>query len=192
MTQIVLGSSSPFRKQLLEKLGLPFVCHSPKVDETPFENEAPDELVKRLALIKAQAVAVAHPNALIISSDQVSVLQGKICGKPGTREIAIEQLTASSGKRVQFYTSLCIYDAKTRRHLLDLDTYDVNFRTLTHEQIARYVDKEAPLNCAGSFKSEGYGITLFKSLEGKDPNTLIGLPLILLVDMLKKFDIELP
>lgn len=192
MTPIVLGSSSLFRKQLLEKLGLPFVCHSPKVDETPFTDELADDLVKRLALSKAQAVAMAHPQALIIASDQVSVLDGQVNGKPGTRERAIEQLTASSGKRVRFHTSLCVYDAKTRRHVIDVETYDVNFRTLTHEQIARYVDKEAPFNCAGSFKSEGFGITLFKSLEGRDPNTLIGLPLILLVEMLQKFGIELP
>lgn len=192
MTQIVLGSSSLFRKQLLEKLGLPFVCHSPKVDETPFADEPADALVKRLALTKAQAVAMTHPQALIIASDQVSVLDGQVNGKPGTREKAIEQLTASSGKRVRFFTSLCVYDAKTRRHVLDMETYDVNFRTLNHDQIARYVDKEAPFNCAGSFKSEGFGITLFKSLEGRDPNTLIGLPLILLVEMLHKFGIDLP
>lgn len=192
MTQIVLGSSSLFRKQLLEKLGLPFVCHSPKVDETPFPDEPADALVKRLALIKAQAVAMTHPQALIISSDQVSVLDGQINGKPGTRERAIEQLTASSGKRVRFFTSLCVYDAKSRRHVLDMETYDVNFRTLSHDQIVRYVDKEAPFNCAGSFKSEGFGITLFKSLEGRDPNTLIGLPLILLVEILHKFGIDLP
>jgi septum formation protein len=192
MTPIVLGSSSLFRKQLLEKLGLPFVCHSPKVDETPFPDESAEELVRRLAISKAQAVAMTHPQALVIASDQVSLLDGKINGKPGTRENAVEQLCASSGKSVRFYTSLCVYDAKTRRHLIDVDTYDVNFRTLTREQIERYVDKEAPFNCAGGFKSEGYGITLFKSLEGRDPNTLIGLPLILLVEMLQKFGIDLP
>lgn len=192
MTPIVLGSSSLFRKQLLEKLGLPFVCYSPKVDESPLQNESADALVRRLAILKAEAVAVAHPQALIISSDQVSVLNGNIIGKPGNRERAIDQLTASNGKRVRFYTSLCVYDAKSKRYELDVETYDVHFRSLSEQQIVRYVDKEAPFNCAGSFKSEGFGITLFKSLEGRDPNALIGLPLILLVETLQKFNIELP
>lgn len=192
MTPLILGSSSMFRKQLLEKLGLPFVCHSPKVDEAPLPGESADALVRRLAVMKAEAVATVHPQALIIASDQVSVLEGNINGKPGNRERAIEQLTACNGKRVRFYTSLCLYDAKSKRYELDVETYDVHFRSLTDQQIARYVDKEAPFNCAGSFKSEGFGITLFKALEGRDPNALIGLPLILLVEMLQKFDIELP
>ncbi|CBL46908.1 Maf-like protein [gamma proteobacterium HdN1] len=192
MTQIVLGSSSPFRKQLLEKLGVPFVCCSPEVDETPFENEAPEALVRRLALLKAEAVANLYPQALIIASDQVSVLNGQINGKPGNREAAIRQLEASSGQTVVFYTSLCVYDALTQRYELGVEPFSVHFRTLNRDQIARYVDHDSPLNCAGSFKSEGFGITLFKSFEGKDPNTLIGLPLILLVEMLERFNLSLP
>ncbi|MCG8534707.1 MAG: Maf family nucleotide pyrophosphatase [Pseudomonadales bacterium] len=192
MPQIVLGSSSPFRKQLLQQLLDEFDTCSPDIDETPFENETPEELVKRLAVKKAEAVAEQFPQALIISSDQVSVLDGKINGKPGNFDNAVAQLKASSGKQVTFFTSLCLYDGETKQFQLDVVPFHVQFRKLDDAKIRRYVEKEAPFNCAGSFKSEGLGISLFESLEGSDPNSLIGLPLIKLVTMFEQKGIQIP
>lgn len=192
MSQIVLGSSSPFRKQLLQQILDEFETCSPDIDETPLPNETPEELVKRLAVKKAEAVAVDFPEALIIASDQVSVLDGNINGKPGNFENAVAQLKASSGKQVTFFTSLCLYDAKTKQLLLDVVPFRVHFRQLSDEKIRRYVEKEAPFNCAGSFKSEGLGISLFEKLEGDDPNSLIGLPLIKLVGMFEQKGIQIP
>ncbi len=192
MSQIVLGSSSPFRKQLLQQILDEFETCSPDIDETPLPNETPEELVKRLAVKKAEAVAVTFPEALIIASDQVSVLDGNINGKPGNFENAVAQLKASSGKQVTFFTSLCLYDAKTKQLLLDVVPFRVHFRQLSDEKIRRYVEKEAPFNCAGSFKSEGLGISLFEKLEGDDPNSLIGLPLIKLVGMFEQKGIQIP
>lgn len=192
MPPIVLGSSSPFRKQLLSKLLPSFDTCSPDIDESPLPNETPDQLVRRLALRKAEAVAAQRPDALIITSDQVSVLGGRISGKPGNFPRAFEQLKQSSGNVVTFFTSLCVYDAATSRHELDVETFAVHFRQLSDEQITRYLEREQPFNCAGSFKSEGLGISLFTKMEGRDPNTLIGLPLIRLVDMMSAFGIEIP
>jgi len=192
MRSLVLGSSSPYRKELLNKLGLPFQTCSPDIDEKPHPNETPHELVLRLALTKAEAVAQRYPDSLIISSDQVSVLDGVINGKPGNKERAFAQLKASSGNTVTFHTSLCLYDAKDKTHQLDVEPYYAHFRTLSDEAIHRYIEKENPLNCAGSFKSEGLGIALFDKLEGRDNNTLVGLPLILLIQMLNKKDIDIP
>lgn len=192
MQPIVLGSSSPFRKAMLEKLGLNFLTCSPDIDETALLGETPEELVERLALLKAEAVAVKHPAALIIASDQVSVLNHQINGKPGNSENAFAQLKASSGNTVSFYTSLCLYDAKTKEHQMVVIPFHVHFRILSEEKIRRYIAKEKPFNCAGSFKSEGLGISLFERLEGDDPNTLIGLPLIELVTMLEQKGIQIP
>ncbi|HVL02715.1 MAG TPA: nucleoside triphosphate pyrophosphatase [Dongiaceae bacterium] len=192
MQSIVLGSSSPFRRQLLEKLLPQFGTCSPDIDETPLPAETPKDLVQRLALAKAEAVAKAHRNSLIIASDQVSVLDGKINGKPGNFENAFQQLKNSSGKQVTFFTSLCLYDATTARYQLDVELFQVHFRNLSDAQIERYLKKETPYNCAGSFKSEGFGIALFSRLAGRDPNTLIGLPLIRLVEMLETAGIQLP
>ena len=189
---LILGSSSPFRKQLLENLNLQFTTCSPDIDETPLENESPQDLVLRLAVEKAKAVAAQNPDALIISSDQVSVLDGSINGKPGNRENAIQQLTQSSGKVVTFFTSLCLYDARSQEYQLDLVPFEVHFRELDPQKIARYVDFEQPFNCAGSFKSEGMGISLFEKLAGDDPNSLIGLPLIKLVSFLEQKGIQIP
>ena len=189
---LILGSSSPFRKQLLETLGLAFDTCSPDIDESQLPKESPEELVKRLAVEKARAVAKTHPEALIISSDQVSVLDGQINGKPGTAENAISQLINSSGKTVTFFTSLCLYDAINGDYQLDLVPFKVHFRQLSAEKIRRYVEKEQPFNCAGSFKSEGLGISLFERLEGDDPNSLIGLPLIKLVSFLEQKGIQIP
>ncbi|MDX1693878.1 MAG: nucleoside triphosphate pyrophosphatase [Ketobacteraceae bacterium] len=189
---IVLGSSSPYRQQLLQTLGLRFTTCSPDIDETPAPGESPEQLVARLALEKARAVAAQHPNALIIASDQVSVLDGNINGKPGTLEKATRQLEASSGKTVTFLTSLCVFDAAEQTHQLDIVPFKVHFRQLSPEKIARYLQKEQPLQCAGAFKSEGLGISLFEKLEGDDPNSLIGLPLIRLVSFLEQKGIQIP
>lgn len=192
MQPIVLGSSSVFRRQLLEKLLEQFDTCSPDIDESPLPGEDPAQLVQRLALQKAEAVAKAHPDALIIASDQVSVLDGRINGKPGNYENAFRQLKSSSGKQVSFFTSLCLYDATTAKYQLDVEPVQVYFRELSDTQIERYLKKETPYNCAGGFKSEGFGITLFSRLEGRDPNTLIGLPLIRLVEMLAAAGVQLP
>lgn len=192
MQPIVLGSSSVFRRQLLEKLLEQFDTCSPDIDESPLPGEHPTQLVQRLALQKAEAVAKAHPDALIIASDQVSVLDGRINGKPGDYENAFRQLKSSSGKQVSFFTSLCLYDATTAKYQLDVEPFQVYFRELSDAQIERYLKKETPYNCAGGFKSEGFGITLFSRLEGRDPNTLIGLPLIRLVEMLAAAGVQLP
>jgi septum formation protein len=190
MARLVLGSSSPFRKALLEKLNLSFDCDSPDIDETPLKDEHPKDMVARLAKEKANAIATRHPQAIIIASDQCATLDGKIIGKPGDHESAVQQLTAASGRAVTFYTSLCVYNAGTNQYQEIVEPYYVYFRTLTESQIENYLVKEQPYNCAGSFKSEGLGNSLFERLEGNDPNTLIGLPLIQLIKMLEKLHIN--
>jgi septum formation protein len=185
MQQLVLGSTSPFRRQLLEKLGLPFDTAAPETDETPLEDESPEQLVARLAEAKARAVAHQYPAALIIGSDQVAVNDGNILGKPHTHEKAMGQLRNASGKHVRFLTGLCLYNAATDHAQVEVVPFDVVFRDLSDEMIDNYLKAEQPFNCAGSFKSEALGIALFEKLEGEDPNTLIGLPLIRLVRMLE-------
>jgi len=192
MQQLVLGSTSPFRKALLEKLGIPFDTDKPNTDETRQPGESPSDLALRLAEAKAREVAIRHPAALIIGSDQVACVDGEILGKPGNRENAIAQLTAAAGKTVTFHTALCLYSSANEQMQTGVEPFTVHFRNLAPEQIERYVDLEQPFNCAGSFKSEGLGITLFSALEGRDPNSLIGLPLILLVEMLAEQGIVLP
>ncbi len=189
MSRIVLGSSSPFRKALLEKLDLSFDCDSPDIDETPLKDERPKDMVARLAKEKADAIAQRHPQSVIIASDQCATLDGKIIGKPGNHEAAVAQLLAASGRTVTFYTSLCVLNAGTNNYQEVVEPYYVYFRDLTETQIENYLKKEEPYNCAGSFKSEGLGISLFDRLEGNDPNTLIGLPLIQLIKMLEKVNI---
>jgi len=192
MQQLVLGSTSPFRKALLEKLGIPFCTDIPNINEARQPGESPTDLVLRLAEAKAREVANRHPAAMIIGSDQVACVDGEILGKPGNRENAIAQLTAAAGKTVTFYTGLCLYNSANEQTQTGVEPFTVHFRNLTPGQIERYVDLEQPFNCAGSFKSEGFGITLFSALEGRDPNSLIGLPLILLVEMLAHQGITLP
>ncbi|WP_078119633.1 Maf family protein [Thiosocius teredinicola] len=192
MQPLVLASTSPFRRALLEKLTLPFTTDSPETDETRRNGESPPALVRRLADAKARAVADRHPDALIIGSDQVACVDGEILGKPGDRDNAIRQLSASSGKTVTFHTGLCLLNASSGRAQVEVEPFDVHFRDLTTSQIERYVDHERPFNCAGSFKSEGYGITLFSRLDGRDPNSLIGLPMILLIEMLGNEGVALP
>ncbi len=188
--KLVLASSSHYRKQLLSKLQLPFIAHSPNIDETPYSDESATQLVTRLALEKAKACAKHYPNHLIIGSDQVCLLDGNIVGKPLTRDNAIAQLQAQSGKSITFYTGLTVYHSTTEKALSCMEPFHVHFRTLTQAEIERYVEIDSPLYCAGSFKSEGLGITLFERLEGDDPNSLVGLPLIKLSQMLKQFGVD--
>lgn len=183
--KLILASTSPFRKQLLEKLHLAFTTAKPDVDETPLPQESAIELVERLAIAKAQAIAPEFADALIIGSDQVCVNQGKILGKPGNFSTAFQQLKAASGQRITFYTGLALINTRTGNIQSLVEPYVVQFRELSEQMINTYLEKEQPFNCAGSFKSEGYGIALFESLEGKDPNSLIGLPLISLIKMLE-------
>ena len=181
---LLLASSSPTRGQCLAQLGLDFQQVSPEVDETPRPNEQPAVLAERLACAKALALAGRYPHHLIIGSDQVCVLDQHPVGKPGTLDNARRQLTASAGKCIRFETGLALYDGRQRRLISAVEPFDVHFRALTPTQIENYLLREQPLECAGSFKMEGLGITLFKALEGRDPNTLLGLPLIQLCDML--------
>jgi MAF protein len=192
MLPLILASSSPYRRQLLARLGLKFDCQSPNIDETPLPGEKPQQLVKRLAEQKAAAVATDHPEALIIASDQVAALDGNILSKPGTDENALKQLSACRGRSVTFYTSLCLLNSQTGHQQLIVEPFTVHFRQLDEEQLKRYIAAEQPLDCAGSFKMEGLGISLFERLEGDDPNSLIGLPLIRLVSILQREQLEIP
>ena len=182
--KIVLGSTSPFRKALLERLQIDFICDSPDIDETPFPDEPIKNMVSRLAIAKAQAIAERHPDALIIGSDQSAVLNGKKLSKPGNFENAFKQLTEASGQKITFQTGLCLLNTKTGNIQSICVPYTVVFKELTARMIENYLHKEEPYNCAGSFKSEALGIALFERFEGSDPNALIGLPLIELVNFL--------
>lgn len=186
MSQIILASTSPYRRALLEKLGLLFECAAPQTDETPRTGETPRQLVLRLAQEKAQSLAHNYPQHLIIGSDQVCVLEGEITGKPHSEENARQQLMKARGNIVTFYTGLALYNSATGHLQTECEPFDVHFRHLSDREIDDYIRKERPLNCAGSFKSEGLGIALFERLEGRDPNTLVGLPLIALCQMLRR------
>jgi septum formation protein len=190
--KIVLGSTSPFRRALLEKLGVNFEVDSPDIDEQQQSGESPERLVTRLATEKAKAVANNHQKALVIGSDQVACIDDQILGKPGNRENAINQLSLASGRKVTFYTGLCLLNSTTGVNQVLCEPFHVYFRPLKLQQIERYLDAEEPYNCAGSFKSEGLGIALFSRLEGDDPNSLIGLPLIRLISFLEKEGIYIP
>ncbi|MDU6390310.1 MULTISPECIES: nucleoside triphosphate pyrophosphatase [unclassified Pantoea] len=187
---LLLASTSPFRQALLGKLGLPFITAAPDVDETPRAGEAADALVARLAVAKAQALAADYPDSWIIGSDQVCVLDGAITGKPHTPERAFAQLRQASGNAVTFYTGLALYQPRSGTLMQCCEPFVVHFRALSDAEIHAYIEKEQPLQCAGSFKSEGLGICLFERLEGRDPNTLIGLPLIALSGMLRAVGIN--
>ncbi len=189
---IVLASTSPYRRELLSRLGLPFTCANPDTDETPLPGEAPEALALRLSEAKARAVAAHFPGALIIGSDQVATVDGEIFGKPGTHERAVAQLRALSGRRVNFFTGLCLYDAaRDRAEVRGVPTW-VTFRDLNDGEIERYLRREQPYQCAGAAKSEGLGIALLARLEGDDPNALIGLPLIALCEMLRAAAVAVP
>jgi septum formation protein len=183
---LVLASSSIYRKELLARLGLPFITAAPEVDEAPQSDEAPDQLVLRLAEAKARAVAKQFPDALIIGSDQVAVVDGQILGKPGSHDRAVAQLRKASGKRLEFLTGLCLYNSHTEQVQLDMVPFGVVFRPLTEAEIENYLRREQPYHCAGAFKSEALGIALCERFDGDDPTSLVGLPLILLTRMLKR------
>jgi len=182
--KLVLGSTSPFRKALLEKLHIDFECDSPDIDETPLPDEAIEDMVVRLAVAKAQAISARHPDSLIIGSDQSAVLNGEKLSKPGNFENAFKQLTRASGQKIIFQTGLCLLNTGTGNIQSSCVPYTVVFKELTPVMIENYLRKEEPYNCAGSFKSEALGIALFERFEGADPNALIGLPLIELVNFL--------
>lgn len=182
--QIVLASGSAYRRELLSRLKLPFEIRIPGVDEAPLPGEVPEATAARLAKVKAQAVSGDFPEALIIGSDQVAVLEGVVLGKPHTHDNAFRQLRFMSGKTVTFHTALCLLNSRTGRLQERLVPYRVTMRPLTDAQIENYLLREQPYHCAGSAKTEGLGIALIAGMQGEDPNALIGLPLIALVDML--------
>jgi len=206
--KLILASSSRYRQEILNKLALNYESIAPNIDEKPMPLEAADELVARLALAKAKAVAVTlsagtdattsatDPSILqiapylIAGSDQVAVIDHKVITKPHTHSNACEQLRLASGRKVVFLTGLCLFNTYTGKHQLAVVPYTVNFLQLTDVQIENYLTREQPYDCAGSFKAEGLGITLFESIQGDDPNTLMGLPLIELVKMLRKEGID--
>ena len=182
---ILLASTSIYRRALLEKLHLAFSCAAPNIDESAYVDESAESLVKRLAEAKARALMHSYPDHLIIGSDQICAIDGKITGKPHSFENAKKQLRSASGKIVTFYTGLSLLDSRTQRAETLCEPFEVAFRELSDEEISNYLEIEQPYDCAGSFKCEGLGISLFSQLNGRDPNTLIGLPLIALLELLR-------
>ncbi|WP_347904902.1 nucleoside triphosphate pyrophosphatase [Pseudomonas purpurea] len=192
MLPLLLASSSVYRRELLARLQLPFTCSSPDIDESHQHGESAIDLVKRLAMEKSQALSGSHPAHLIIGSDQVAVLNNQIIGKPYTFEKAREQLLAASGTRVTFLTGLALLNSQTGHCQVDCVPFTVHMRTLDQATIERYLHAEQPYDCAGSFKAEGLGVSLFQSTEGPDATSLVGLPLIRLIDMLLAEGMQIP
>ena len=192
MPALILASTSSYRKQLLERLGVSFSTDRPDLDESQLPNESPTATAERLALSKARAVVSRHPDALIIGSDQVAYSGTERFDKPGTVERAIEQLQAMRGKSIFFHTALCLLDSRDGSYQLDAASTEARFRDLSNEEITRYVLRELPLDCAGSAKAEGLGISLLEFMRGDDPTALIGLPLISLCRMLRAVGIAVP
>lgn len=190
--KLVLASTSAYRRELLQRFGLPFEVARPDIDETPLADETPRATAERLAVEKAWAVAARFPEALIIGSDQVAYMDTQRFDKPGTVERAVAQLQAMSGRTVIFHTALALLNTRTGHVQRDAVPTEVRFRPLGDDEIVRYVEKERPLDCAGSAKSEGLGITLLDALSGDDPNALVGLPLIALARMLRREGVALP
>ena len=188
---LVLASTSPFRKELLQRLAIPFETAAPDVDESPRADDTPAALVRRLSEAKARAIGKLR-QGLIIGSDQVATTGNDILGKPGTHPRAIEQLQYLSGRLVTFHTGLCLLNSATNEAQIDVIPFKVQFRQLDEGQIERYLQADQPYNCAGSFKSEGLGITLFERMDGDDPSALVGLPLIRLTSMLAAAGVVLP
>ncbi len=189
---LILSSTSIYRRDLLARLGLPFEVARPEADETPLSGEAPIALAERLAEAKARSVGVRNPDAWVIGSDQVAELNGHTLDKPGSFERAADQLAASSGNRLAFHTAATLYRHADRRAYRLRDLTVVQFRPLSNVEIERYLHAEQPYDCAGSFKAEGLGITLFESIESRDPTALVGLPLIALADALRLAGFVLP
>ena len=181
---LILASSSLIRNRVLTKIGIEFTAISPNIDESPLPEEAPEALVQRLSEEKARKVAHQYSNHLVIGSDQVAVVNNEIVGKPSNRAQAIKQLEAASGRTVSLYTGVALLNSGTGRIQVDVLPYRVQFRELTRAVIENYIDKDQPYDCGGSLRSEGLGIALLSKFEGEDPNILLGLPLIRLIDML--------
>ena len=189
-TQILLASSSVYRRELLARLQLDFETRNPDIDESRHVDEAAGSYVQRLAEAKARRVAQDFPDALVIGSDQCAVLDGEILGKPGDHDTALYQLRQAQGRTVEFHTGLCVLCEASGFLALDEVIFEVDFRRLEDSQLERYLRTEQPYDCAGSFRSEGYGISLFRRMRGDDPTALIGLPLIRLIGMLEAAGIE--
>lgn len=187
---LILASGSPYRAEMLARLGLPFTSAASGIDETPDDGESPDALVRRLALTKALQVARENPGALVIGADQVAVHDGRVLGKPGGRERAIEQLERMSGGRVEFLSGLALVGDGIER--VDTVPTTLVFRSLARDEIERYVDRDRPFDCAGAMRSESLGIALLESLTSEDPSALIGLPLIRLAEWLRETGFRLP
>ena len=190
--RIVLGSTSRYRAELLRRLLPDFDQAAPNTDESPLPNEAPAARALRLAIAKADAVARAYADALVIGADQVAEIDGLVLDKPGTGERARIQLAASRGRTVHFHTALCLLDARNGQRQTCVDHTQVQFRALQPAEIERYVEREQPLDCAGSFKCEGLGISLFDAIHSHDPTALIGLPLIALARLLREAGLDVP
>ena len=190
--RLILASSSPYRKALLQRFGLAFDAVSPAIDEKGLDNESPQQQVLRLAETKARKIAASSPDALIIGSDQIALLGNEILTKPGNKTNAIHQLQRMRNRMIQFKTGLCVLNSRTNAVQTACIDYDVYFRDLTDAEIERYLDAEQPYDCAGSFKSERLGISLLTKMSGDDPTALVGLPLIRLAEMLRKEGIIIP
>ena len=189
---IILASASRYRQQLLARLAIEFEAIAADIDESRRQDECPNDYVLRLAQEKAAKIAQTHPNQLIIGSDQCALIEGEIVGKPGNRQAAIDQLQRASGKEIEFLTGLCVMQLDSQWQQHSVESFSVGFRRLSSDEIERYIDNEQPFDCAGSFKSEGYGVTLCRTMRGDDPTALIGLPLIRLSQMLREFGLKLP
>lgn len=190
--RLVLASTSPYRRELLERLRIPFEVAAPQVEESPLPGESPPDMAERLAVAKARAVAASCPDALVIGSDQVAYAGDEIYGKPGTAQRAIEQLERLSGRSVIFHTAVALLDSRSMAFELRSVPVDVRFRSLGRGEIERYVAIDNPLNCAGSARSESIGIALLEYMRCDDPTALIGLPLIALCDLLRRKGIRVP
>ena len=189
--ELILGSSSPYRRELLERLRLPFSVVSPKIDETPQSGETPPETALRLALEKARYIAQSHPNALIIGADQVATVNGEQVGKAGGFDKALTQLQMMRGKTALFHSALCLYDARNDTYQLENIITQTTFRDLPDDELAAYLRIEQPYDCAGSAKVEALGITILEKVESDDPTALVGLPLIALTGMLRQAGMRL-
>lgn len=189
---LILASASKYRSMLLQRLGLPFDCHPPNIDESPLEGESPLQQVERLASAKAEAVCRDHPAAVVIGSDQLAVFDGRVVGKPGDHQRAVLQLQTFSGQAVEFLTAVAVRSPASGLSETHVDRTRVVFRDLDSAEIERYLQQEQPYDCAGAFKAESLGISLFHRIESEDPTSLIGLPLISTAAMLRKAGFALP
>ncbi len=188
---LILASASPQRQMLLKRLKLPFIIHTPEIDETPLIHETADELVSRLSISKAKTVAKQHQDALVIGADTIGEVNNHLLFKPLTKHNAIEQLTSMSGNIVRFYTGLCLFNSANNTFQETIEIYQINFKKLSYEQIKSYVEIDEPLYSSGSIKAESFAVSLFDSCEGNDYTALIGLPLIALCKMLQHAGINL-